>query len=306
MPSQETVPPPHPKGSTPAIHHQPTVVGVFDSGVGGLSVLPALRQALPTAMLVYVADSGFAPYGERAEAWLIERCALMAGFLKQRGAHLMVMACNTATAAAVPTLRASYPDWPIVGIEPGVKPAVLSSRSGRIGVMATQATLRSARFERLLQGHGRDAHVVTLACTGLAMAIELGDQAQIESLVVKYTRVLRAEGVDTVVLGCTHYPFARPWIEEAMGPAVSIIDTSDAVARRAAALAWDAAPDVDEREAASLPRDRSDPMPAEFWTSGQPEALERFALRWLNWRIKAQRLPLLPAEPEPDSAAPDR
>lgn len=267
------------------------VIGVFDSGVGGLSVLRALRSTLRNAALIYVADSGHAPYGERSEEWLQARCATLAHFLRARGADMMVVACNTATAAAVPLLRASHPTWPIVGIEPGIKPAVLTSTNRRVGVMATTATLRSQRYAKLLAEHGSGAMVVAQACTGLAMAIEQGDEAAISALVDRHTQPLRQAEVDTVVLGCTHYPFARGWIEHAMGSEVSIVDTAQAVARRAASLLM-----AGECNGAT--------RPDEFWTSGDPTALESFAQRWLGWTISAQRL----KDPEyaPGAAAPDR
>jgi glutamate racemase len=261
------------------------VIGVFDSGVGGLSVLRALRSTLSNAALIYVADSGHAPYGERSDQWLQARCATLADFLRARGADMMVVACNTATAAAVPLLRASHPTWPIVGIEPGIKPAVLNSSSRRVGVMATTATLRSQRFAKLLADHGSGAMVIAQACTGLAMAIEQGDEAAIGALVDQHTQRLREAQVDTVVLGCTHYAFAHRWISQTMGPNVAIIDTAHAVARRASSLLVATAPSPQSDHQLISP-----PTRAEFWTSSEPAALEHFAERWLGWEIKASRL----------------
>lgn len=274
-------------------------VGVFDSGVGGLSVLPALHRALPQAHLTVVADSGHAPYGERDESWIRARCLQMAAFLREQGADLMVLACNSATAAAAPALRALHPGWPIVGIEPGIKPAVQQSRSGRVGVMATAATLRSERFARLLADHGQDAEVVTQACTGLAMAIEQGHEARIRDLVEIHTEGFRRAKVDTLVLGCTHYPFARQWIETVVGPDVRIIDTAEAVARQAASLVQHLVPAC---EGMAAPWDDVPSM--EFWTSGDPAALQAFAKRWLGWSIRPRALPAPAAEP--DAAATGR
>lgn len=300
MPFSTAAHPPHPNGRTPVDAPHPQIVGVFDSGVGGLSVLPALRRSLPAARLVYVADSGNAPYGERDDAWLVNRCHLIARFLRTRGAHMMVMACNTATAAAAHSLRSHYPHWPIVGIEPGIKPAVQHSALGRVGVMATSATLRSTRFERLLAEHGQGAQVVAQACTGLAMAIEQGDEPQIERLVMQHTQAMRDAGVDSVVMGCTHYPFARPWIERAMGPGVNLVDTADAVARRAAQVALPMSTDghLAPDESPDEPADDAarNPAPCEFWTSGDPAALEAFARRWLAWTVTAEPLPDLQAQ----------
>ena len=195
-------------------------VGVFDSGVGGLSVLTALREHLPQARWVYVADSANAPYGERDEAWLQQRCLRLSHFLCLRGAKVLVVACNTATAATLPALRQAFPEVPIVGVEPGIKPAVLQSNSKRVGVWATGATLRSPRWAALLAEHGRGAQVYAQACNGLAWAIEQGDISAIQALVEQYTLPMRQARVDSLVLGCTHYAFARPWIEEAMGAEV--------------------------------------------------------------------------------------
>jgi glutamate racemase len=253
-------------------------VGVFDSGVGGLSVLPALERFLPQARLIYLADSGHAPYGERDDAWLQHRCLQIAAFMQSRGAQMLVVACNTATAAAADALRQRYPDWPIVGMEPGIKPAVARSKSGRVGVMATEATLRSRRYARLLAEHGQGAMVVAEACTGLAKAIERGDEPSIAELVDRHTRPMRDAQVDTLVLGCTHYPWARPWIEAVMGPGVELIDTADAVAHRAATLAL-------TLSGTSLPKGSR-----EFWSSARPSDLENFAARWLKRAVKAKKL----------------
>jgi len=254
------------------------ILGVFDSGVGGLSVLRALRAALPAAQLLYVADSGHAPYGERGEAFVIERSLRAAAFLRTQAAQLMVVACNTATAAAVRALRNAHPGWPVVGIEPGIKPAVALTRNGRVGVMATQGTLASDKFRELVQAHGGGATLHLRACTGLAQAIERCDESAMQALVTQHTAPLRAAGCDVLVLGCTHYPFAQPLIAAAMGLQVPLVDTADAVARHTAALA------------ASLPA-RAHASAVRLWSSGDPAALETFAARWLGPPLTAQAWP---------------
>ena len=213
-------------------------IGLFDSGVGGLSVLRALRPRCPDAVLHCVADAGQAPYGDRDEAFVRERALRIGRHLAGAGAQILVVACNTATAAAVDALRAAFGTLPVVGIEPGIKPAMALSRNGRIGVMATSTTLRSARFLALLQAHAGSAEVHLQACPGLATAIETGDldAPPLRALVERHTGPLRAAGVDTVVLGCTHYVFARAAIQACFGDAVGIVDTADAVARRTADL----------------------------------------------------------------------
>jgi len=210
-------------------------IGVFDSGVGGLSVLREMRSRLPRASFRYVADSAHAPYGERSDGHVIERTLRIAYELRAQGATLLVVACNTATAVAIDALRATWPDMPIVGIEPGIKPALALTRNGRIGVMATRATLASERFATLLrtQCGQSTVHVHLQACDGLAAAIESGDldSAAVRSAVEQHCSALRAHDVDTVVLGCTHYPFAAHHIRASMGASVVLVDTGAAVAR---------------------------------------------------------------------------
>jgi glutamate racemase len=248
-------------------------MGVFDSGLGGLSVLKALRAAAPWLPIEYVADSAHAPYGERDESHVLARSRAITAFLRERGARVVVVACNTATAAAVNDLRARHPDLPVVGVEPGVKPAVALSPRGRIGVLATSGTLGSERFRALLQRHAGTADLVLQACPGLARAIEGGrlDAPEILALVEQHVAPLRAAGVDTVVLGCTHYPFVADHIQAALGPAVRLVDTADAVARRALAL-WPAG--VIDPAAATAP--------VTLWSSGDPALLTQAARLWLG------------------------
>ena len=246
-------------------------IGVFDSGVGGLSVLRALRCALPGAAFRYVADSGHGPYGERSDAFVIERSLYLAHHLLAHGAGLLVVACNTATAAAVEALRSALPDMPIVGVEPGVKPALAITRNGRIGVMATRATLASERFAALVRAQcGASPVAVHLqACDGLAAAIERGDidAPEVRALVKSHCRVLSLRGVDTVVLGCTHYPLVAPQIQAEFGESVRLVDTGTAVARQAARL-W-----------------KQPPLPEPaliLQTTGDAAALQHTARRWLG------------------------
>lgn len=205
---------------------------MFDSGVGGLSILRAVRERLPYSPLRYVADSAFAPYGERSDAEILDRCLRITEHLLALGARVIVVACNTATAVAIDALRARHPTVRFVGIEPGVRPAVSASRTRRIGVMATSATLRSERFAALLRRDASDCRVHLQACRGLAAAIERGrrDDAELRALVELHAGAVRTAGVDTVALGCTHYPFVRTEIERVLGDGIRVIDTSDAVA----------------------------------------------------------------------------
>ena len=211
-------------------------IGVFDSGVGGLSVLKALRERLPRAPLLYIADSGHAPYGERSETYILDRSHRVASHLLSQGAALLVVACNTATAVAVRSLRARHPDLPIIGVEPGLKPAAALTRNGRVGGMATPGTLASEKFHLLMRAQPSTIVVVPRPCPGLARLIEQGDldAPALRAAVAEHASALREADVDTVVLGCTHYSFVRHHIEAAFGPGVQVVDTAEPVARHAA------------------------------------------------------------------------
>lgn len=255
---------------------RPPLIGVFDSGVGGLSVLRALHQRRPDCSLLYLADSGHAPYGERDGAHVVDRSLKIAQYLADQGASMVVVACNTATAAAIDALRGRFSHLSLVGVEPGVKPAALVSRNKRIGVMATPSTLASARFATLVQRHASDCLVVSQACPGLAAAIERGAAAgaEIDALLDRYTKPLVEAQVDTIVLGCTHYPFMADRIAMRLGPDVTILDTADAVARHALNLHGTSEPD-------SLPEVR-------LRTTGQTTVLERLAMAHLGLSMAAQ------------------
>jgi len=213
-------------------------IGVFDSGIGGLSILQALRDELPHEHYVYVADSAHAPYGEREAAHVIERSLAITGCLVQRhGIKLLVVACNTATAAAIETLRQQWPQLPIVGVEPALKPAARHSRSGRVGVLATRGTLASAKFQALLASLRGQAEFLLQACDGLAAAIERQDAAAVDELAARYLAPLAPYGgspgqTDTLVLGCTHYPLARQRLQSLAGAAVTLIDSGAPVAQQ--------------------------------------------------------------------------
>jgi glutamate racemase len=258
----------------------PLRIGIFDSGVGGLSVMQAIRARLPRAELVYAADTAHVPYGDRSEAFICERSERISRFLVDQGAQIVVVACNTATAAAVAALRAASPALPLVGVEPGIKPAVALSASRRIGVLATTRTLSSEKFRRLAQAHADGATLVLQACPGLADAIENADAvgSGLDVLVDRYCAPLRDAGVDVAVLGCTHYPFARPLFERAL-PGVQLIDTADAVARQTARLATEIDAHVDDEAASPAPH---------AWSSGDPRVLAAFARRWLGLHVDVQ------------------
>ena len=249
-------------------------LGVFDSGVGGLTVLQALRKQLPHARLHYVADTAHAPYGERSPDYIRQRSLAVAEHLCRQGARLVVVACNTATAHAVQALRQRWPDWPVVGIEPGIKPAVAATRNGRIGVMATSATIASQRYDQLVQAHAGAVRLFSQACPGLAALIERGrlDDPELQQRITQYCAPLRAAGVDTVLLGCTHYPLVQAQIQAQLGPEVRLLNIEDAVARQALRL-WQ---DLDPAPAATDTSVRLE-------STGDPRALQQLARQALGW-----------------------
>ncbi|AIR89469.1 glutamate racemase [Pseudomonas cremoricolorata] len=241
-------------------------VGVMDSGVGGLSVLAEIQQLLPNESLLYVADCGHVPYGEKSPEYIRQRCRHIAAFFQARGAKAMVLACNTATVAAVADLRALYPDWPLVGMEPAVKPAAAATRSGVVGVLATTGTLQSAKFAALLDRFASDVRVITQPCPGLVECIEAGDlhSPALRRLLADYLQPLLEAGCDTLILGCTHYPFLRPLLATMVPQDVTIIDTGAAVARQLQRL-------LDERGLLAEGPARS----TCFWTSADPQNLRK-------------------------------
>jgi glutamate racemase len=209
-------------------------VGVFDSGVGGLSVARELMAQLPAQSLIYLADQIHAPYGERSLEEIRELSEGITRFLLEQGAGVIVIACNTASAAALKWLRGKHPGVPFVGMEPAVKPAAERTRTRRIGVLATPATFQGELFASLVDRFGADVEVRTQVCPLFVPLVEAGelDSERTRAAVREYVGPLVEAGVDELVLGCTHYPFLLPLIAEAAGPGVEIIDPAPAVARQ--------------------------------------------------------------------------
>jgi glutamate racemase len=262
------------------------IIGVFDSGVGGLSVLKSLRLWMPQAQFIYLADSGHAPYGERLDDYVLDRSRRITQHLLQAGrCQGIVIACNTATAVAVQQLRTEWPKVPLIGVEPGVKPAVAASINKRIGVMATTATLRHPRFQALVQAHASAAQVIAQPCPGLALAIEQGDlqSVEVKRLLDQYCAQLRDKEADTVVLGCTHYAFVHDQIAEQLGSGVRIIDTAEAVAKQATRLLH--AP----TSMGSTPETQVAPS-IELLTTGHEEQLQHIAQTWLGLTQTARKI----------------
>jgi glutamate racemase len=214
------------------------MLGVFDSGVGGLSVLRHLPAALPGVPLVYVADTVNVPYGPRPLAEVRAFSHAITRFLLDRGATEIVVACNTASAAALTSLRQAFPHVPFVGMEPAIKPAAEQTHSGVVGVLATPATFQGELFASVVERFARDVRVIRHTCPGLVEQIEAGriDTADTEAMLRSWVEPMLAGGIDALVLGCTHYPFVIPLLERICGPDVRVIDPAPAVARQAARL----------------------------------------------------------------------
>ena len=258
-------------------------IGVFDSGIGGLSILRSLLQAIPQRRFVYLADTAYAPYGERGDAYVIERSRTIARWMHDvQHTCGLVIACNTATAAACTTLRNEYGDsWPIVGVEPGIKPAAQLSQTGRIGIMATAGTLNSAKYQTLIRRIHDSTHIplqlFPCPCDGLAEAIEHHRTELIETLVERYAAQLRALSPDVVVLGCTHYPLIRERIAQAL-PGIQILDTGAAVARHAQTV-FSAGNGAATPPAIS--ETTSETPSLHVWTNETPALLSQALSRWL-------------------------
>ena len=272
----------------------PQPIGVFDSGIGGLSVLQALRAELPHEHFVYLADTAHAPYGERSAEFVAERShAIAAHLVAQHHIKALVVACNTATAAAIHDIRARYPQLPLIGVEPALKPAAALSRTGRIGVIGTRGTLSSAKFGNLLASLQGQAQFIVQPCDGLAHAIERSTASNLfrpehatetRALCARYTGVMGQFGlhsghIDTLVLGCTHYVFAQNELRDLLGPDIRLIATGEPVARQTRRLLHTAgALAANEPDGAAA---GAEPLPL-LLTTGPLAQLQTAAARWLQ------------------------
>lgn len=207
-------------------------IGIFDSGVGGLSILRQIQALLPHEYLVYVADQFHVPYGSRSISEVQQFSLAISQFLMSQNVKLIVVACNTASAAALSFLRQQFPQFPFVGMEPAVKPAAKRTKTGKVGVLATEGTFASERYADLMARFAQDVAVFEDPCLGLVDLIEHGQLNETEKLLRDIISPMLASNVDTLVLGCTHYPFVIPVLEKMVGTAVSIIDPASAVAQQ--------------------------------------------------------------------------
>ncbi len=260
------------------MEHNNGRIGIFDSGVGGLSVLREIRAQVPGEGLIYFADQGHVPYGSRSLEEVRAFSEEITRFLLEQGAQLIVAACNTASAAALHYLREEFPAVPFVGMEPAVKPAAEQTKSGVVGVLATPATFQGALYASVVERFAQGVTVLQDTCPGLVGQIEKGDldSGETRAILENALNPMLARGIDTVVLGCTHYPFVIPLIRQIVGENVRVIDPAPAVARQVKRIL----------ESAGGARPEGDPVPIRYYTSGPPASF-------------AALLPVLGVEPGP-------
>ncbi|WP_041274516.1 glutamate racemase [Desulforamulus reducens] len=259
-------------------------IGVFDSGVGGLSVARDIRKLLPLEDIIYYADSAYCPYGDKDPQTIRQREKAIGEFLVSQGCKLIVVACNTASSAGLEYLR-RFLKVPVVGMEPGVKPAVAATRNGKIGVLATCVTIAGDRFSSLVKRYAEETEVITQPCPGLVELIESGklNAPETEEKLRTFLQPILDKKADTIVLGCTHYPFLRPMLESLAGPGVSVIDTGQAVAKQVSRVL----------SACNLAKNSGPLGTEQFYTSGnQTEVEEVIRTLWLRDNISVKTLPL--------------
>ncbi len=257
-------------------------IGIFDSGIGGLSVLKEINKLLPSENLLYIADSAYAPYGNKSHEFILQRCKELTRFLIEQGAKAIVIACNTATAVAVTKLREQF-TLPIIAMEPGVKPAIAATKSGIVGVLATENTLASEQFTNLVRRYAMDLKVISQPCPGLVEQIETGrfNSSETSQLIKQYVSPLLTAGADTIVLGCTHYPLVVEQIRQIVGKTTAIIETGQAVAQQLKRQLVEQHLLSDETRQASF----------NCWTSGNIDQLNFIVERIFDQRLSTRPLP---------------
>ena len=261
-------------------HHRP--IGIFDSGVGGLSVLRDVQRQFPSEDLIYLADQAHVPYGERSREEVLGYAEGIVRYLLGRESKLIIVACNTASAVALHELRASYPDIPFVGMEPAVKPAAAETRTGVVGVLATPATFQGDLYASTVERFARGVKILQNTCPGLVQQIEGGkiDHPRTREILEKALNPMLQEGVDEVVMGCTHYPFVIPLIEDIIGDQAKVIDPAPAVARQTGRILEEFDLQAPEGESGKLV----------FLTTGDPGKMEEMLRFLLNLEEKVTRL----------------
>ena len=259
-------------------------IGVFDSGAGGLTILGALRKELPQEDYIYFGDTGHCPYGTRSETEIIELTIRACRFLSEQGVKLIVIACNTASQAALNTLRATF-SLPFIGVVPAVKPAARFTKRGRIGVAATNQAARAAYLRQLIDDYASGVQVYAVGCPELVTLVEHGDfdGPLVEETLQNSLHPLLVNDIDVLVLGCTHFPALRPTIERVVGPHVRVIDSSAAIARRTHAIL-----DVEGISRPIYPI--YEPGQVQVWCSGDASAFSEVASKLLGYPILARQV----------------
>lgn len=259
-------------------------IGVFDSGVGGLSLFRTIREQLPNESIIYVADSGYAPYGDRCEDWIAQRSAQIIAFLVGQGCKAVVIACNTITTVAVKKLRDAF-EIPIIAIEPAIKPAVAMTKSGVIAVMATTRTLSSESLHLLRDRVADRVEVAFVPCPGLAERVELAELAseEVRVLIKRLLTPVLSKGADVLVLGCTHYPFLLEAIQSVAGPGVQVVDPSSAVTAELSRKVKDL----------NMAAPCTNPAIATFWSSGDTAHAQVVVQSLLGYKQAISKLPPL-------------
>jgi glutamate racemase len=261
-------------------------IGVFDSGAGGLTILATLRQELPHENYIYIGDTAHVPYGQRSDGEIAQLSIAAVRFLVEQGAKLVVVACNTASQAALNTLRATF-NVPIVGVVPAVKPAARATRKGRVGVAATNQAAKAAYLQHLIDEFAEGIQVFAVGCPELVALVEAGifDGPEAEQTVRHALQPLLAADVDVIVLGCTHFPAMRPLIERVVGQHIQVIDSGAAIARRTRSVL----------DAEGLMHPAGEPGRVDIWCSGDPIAFTRVASKLLGYSVIARQTPVIPA-----------
>jgi len=266
-------------------------IGVFDSGVGGLTILRELLRELPDERYVYFGDTGNCPYGVRTEEEIQALSVAAAEFLLERGAKIIVVACNTASVSALATLRATF-DTPFVGVVPAVKPAAERTRTKRVGVASTEASAKGGYLQRLIHDHADGVEVLPVGCPRLVTIVEEGklEGSEVEETVRGYIQPLLDRGIDILVLGCTHFPAIRPVFKRVAGPEVAVIDSGAAIARQTRRVLTERGWLASERPALAAPRSLQ--VGDEFWHSGDQQQFERVASALMGEKVSANRAPV--------------
>lgn len=257
-------------------------IGVFDSGVGGLSVLREIHKLLPTENLLYVADSAHAPYGDKTKEYILERSTAIVDFFLSHHVKAVVVACNTATGAAVKEIRPTI-NQTIIAMEPAIKPASERTQTGVIGVLATSRTLSSNNFQILFARFADQVKIITQACPGLVEQVERGELGSVKTrnLIVQYVQPLVVQKVDIIVLGCTHYPFLAPLIQEIVGPSIAVIDSGAAIARELRS----------RLEKAGTLAEPHHPGTVQFWSSDKTGKARPVISQLWGWDVHVDILP---------------